>query len=204
MITTATPWVDHLRKLSVLVLKNQWVSAILSDDCYQEGFFAFDNISIFRLHDKIWGGLFGWPPMWYIWRKLLLVQVWFLFWWMNLKLLDLDWITFAELAPGSWSGITALMTDITQYTERCVTPTFFLHQLLKGNNVMEFWIMFLSTINFFFSHATTMCVVWEESPTTGAIPIPRKTGTIAHPGISWRDLSNFNKRCLWFSFLFRC
>ena len=81
-----------------------------------------------------------------------------------LKLLDLDWITFAELAPGSWSGITALMTDITQYTERCVTPTFFLHQLSKGNNVMEFWIMFLSTINFFFQSCyNDVCSLGGES-----------------------------------------
>lgn len=55
----------------------------------------------------------------------------------------------AELAAGTVNGITAHMTDITQYME---------------------------------SRATTMCVVKEEKTTTGAIPIPRKTGTIAHPG----------------------
>ena len=85
-----------------------------------------------------------------------------------------------------------------------------LHQLFSCTSsrkeimLWNFELCFCLQSIFFFSHATTMCVVWEESPTTGAIPIPRKTGTIAHPGISWRDLSNFNKRCLWFSFPFRC
>lgn len=60
----------------------------------------------------------------------------------------------AGLALGPVNGITAHMTDITQYTESRATVG------VVGHWPGEAW----------------------ESPTTSAIQIPRKTGTTAHPG----------------------
>jgi len=43
-------------------------------------------------------------------------------------------------------------------------------------------IAHMTNITQYMESRVTMCVVRQESSTTGAIPIPTKTGTTAHPG----------------------